>query len=326
MRAIICKDWGDPANLELGELPEPELGPDQVRIRMRAAGVNFADSVLVRGNYQEKPSLPFAPGLEGAGEIMEVGDGVEGLAPGDRVMALLSAGAFAEQAVCNATTVLRIPDGMEDRTAAAFPVAYGTSHLALIHRGDLKPGETLLVLGAGGGVGLTAVECAKAAGATVIAAASSSEKLTLAEARGADHLINYTEEDLRKAVRSLTDGNGVDVVYDPVGGALAETAMRCLAWSGRLLVIGFASGDVPNFPANYLLVKNIAIVGVYWGAYRTREPETFRAGFDELNSWWSDGRLKPHVSEVFPLADVPRAITMLEGRQATGRLVIDIDA
>jgi NADPH:quinone reductase len=325
MRAIICKDWGDPETLELGDLPEPALGPGQVRIRMRAAGVNFADCVLVRGQYQEKPDLPFAPGLEGAGEIMEVGDGVTDFKPGDRVMAVVSAGAYAEQAVCDATTVFHIPDGMDNMTAAAFPVAYGTSHLALVHRAKLKAGETLLVLGAGGGVGLTAIECGKALGATVIAAASTAEKLELARARGADHLINYAEEDLRGALRKITDGDGVDVVYDPVGGELAQTAMRSLAWSGRLLVIGFASGDVPEFPSNYLLVKNISIVGVYWGAYRTREPETFRAGFEELTQWWADGKLNPHVSQVLPLADVAKALAMLEGRQAKGRLVIDID-
>ena len=325
MRAIICKDWGDPETLELGDLPEPALGPGQVRIRMRAAGVNFADCVLVRGQYQEKPDLPFAPGLEGAGEIMEVGDGVTDFKPGDRVMAVVSAGAYAEQAVCDATTVFHIPDGMDNMTAAAFPVAYGTSHLALVHRAKLKAGETLLVLGAGGGVGLTAIECGKALGATVIAAASTAEKLELARARGADHLINYAEEDLRGALRKITEGNGVDVVYDPVGGELAQTAMRSLAWSGRLLVIGFASGDVPEFPSNYLLVKNISIVGVYWGAYRTREPETFRAGFEELTQWWADGKLNPHVSQVLPLADVTKALAMLEGRQAAGRLVIDID-
>ncbi|MBT3811105.1 MAG: NADPH:quinone oxidoreductase family protein [Rhodospirillaceae bacterium] len=325
MRAIICKDWGDPDTLELGELPEPALGPGQVRIRMRAAGVNFADCVLVRGQYQEKPDLPFAPGLEGAGEVMEVGDGVTDFKPGDRVMAVVSAGAYAEQAVCEATTVFHIPDGMDNMTAAAFPVAYGTSHLALVHRAKLKAGETLLVLGAGGGVGLTAIECGKALGATVIAAASTAEKLELARARGADHLINYAEEDLRGTLKKITDGQGVDVVYDPVGGALAQTAMRSLAWSGRLLVIGFASGDVPEFPSNYLLVKNISIVGVYWGAYRTREPETFRDGFAELAQWWADGKLNPHVSQVLPLADVAKALAMLEGRQATGRLVIDID-
>jgi len=325
MRAILCEAWGEPETLKLGELPQPEMGPGQVRIRMRAAGVNFADTVLVRGHYQEKPELPFAPGLEGAGEILEIADDVTDFKPGDKVMAVVSAGGFAEEAVCNASTVFSMPKGMDMVTAAAFPVAYGTSHLALVHRANLQAGETVLVLGAGGGVGLTAIECAKALGATVIAAASSAEKLALAEARGADRLINYTDADLRAEIRKLTDGKGVDVVYDPVGGDLAQAAMRSMAWCGRFLVIGFTSGEVPQFPGNYLLVKNIAIIGVYWGAYRTKEPEVFRAGFAELARWWEAGKLKPHVSQVFPLADAPKALAMLEGRQSTGRLVIDID-
>lgn len=325
MRAIVCENWGDPDTLKLGELPVPEMGPGQVRIRMRAAGVNFADTVLVRGHYQEKPELPFAPGLEGAGEILEVADDVTDFKPGDRVMAVVSTGGFAEEAVCNAATVFPMPEGMDDATAAAFPVAYGTSHLALAHRANLQPWETVLVLGAGGGVGLTAIECAKAMGATVIAAASSAEKLALAADRGADHLINYTDDDLRAEIKKLTDGHGVDVVYDPVGGDLAQAAMRSMAWCGRFLVIGFASGDVPQFPGNYLLVKNISIVGVYWGAYRTRDPEVFRNGFAELTRWWDEGKLKPHVSQIFPLADAPKALAMLEGRQSTGRLVINID-
>jgi NADPH2:quinone reductase len=325
MRAIVCENWGAPDTLKLGELPTPEMGPGQVRIRMRAAGVNFADTVLVRGNYQEKPAFPFAPGLEGAGEVLEVADGVTNVAPGDSVMAFTSAGGFAEEAVCDAGSVFAMPKGMDFATAAAFPVAYGTSHLALIQRAKLQPGETVLVLGAGGGVGLTAIECAKALGATVIAAASTAEKLALASARGADHLINYAEEDLRDALRTLTDGNGVDVVYDPVGGDLAQAAMRSMAWCGRFLVIGFASGDVPQFPGNYLLVKNISIVGVYWGAYRSREPQTVRDGFAELARWWEEGKLKPHVSQVFPLAEAPTALAMLENRQSTGCLVIDID-
>jgi len=325
MRAIVCENWGDPDTLKLGELPVPEMGPGQVRIRMRAAGVNFADTVLVRGHYQEKPELPFALGLEGAGEILEVADDVTDFKPGDRVMAVVSTGGFAEEAVCNAATVFPMPEGMDDATAAAFPIAYGTSHLALAHRANLQPGETVLVLGAGGGVGLTAIECAKAMGATVIAAASSAEKLALAADRGADHLINYTDDDLRAEIKKLTDGHGVDVVYDPVGGDLAQAAMRSMAWCGRFLVIGFASGDVPQFPGNYLLVKNISIVGVYWGAYRTRDPEVFRNGFAELTRWWDEGKLKPHVSQIFPLADAPKALAMLEGRQSTGRLVINID-
>ena len=277
MRAILCNDWGEPETLTLGEAPSPVAGPGEVTVRMRAAGVNFADIVLVRGQYQEKLDFPFSPGLEGAGEILAVGDGVTGFAPGDRVMVVPGVGAFAEQVVVAASDVLAIPDGMDFTTAAAFPVAYGTSHLALTARGGLQAGETLLVLGAGGGVGLTAVECGKALGATVIAAASTQEKLDLARAHGADHTVNYIDEDLRAATRKITDGRGADVVYDPVGGEPSKAALRSLAWSGRLLVIGFAAGDVPQIPANYLLVKNISVVGVYWGAYRTKEPETYRA-------------------------------------------------
>ena len=325
MRAVLCEDWGEPETLKLGEAPSPVAGPGEVTLRVRAAGVNFADIVLVRGQYQEKPSLPFSPGLEGAGDVISVGEGVVGIAPGDRVMAVTGVGAFAEEAVAPANCVFPIPEGMDFTTAAAFPVAYGTSHLALTERGALKAGETLLVLGAGGGVGLTAVECGKAVGATVIAAASSDEKLDLAQAHGADHLINYVDDDLRAAARKLTDGRGVDVVYDPVGGDASKAALRALAWSGRLLVIGFASGEVPQIPANYLLVKNISAVGVYWGAYRNNESDVFRASFDELAKWYAEGRLKPHVSQVFPLAQAPQALGVLQSRQATGRLVIDID-
>ncbi len=325
MRAVLCEDWGEPETLKLGEAPSPVAGPGEVTLRVRAAGVNFADIVLVRGQYQEKPSLPFSPGLEGAGDVLSVGEGVVGIAPGDRVMAVTGVGAFAEEAVAPANCVFPIPEGMDFTTAAAFPVAYGTSHLALTERGALKAGETLLVLGAGGGVGLTAVECGKAVGATVIAAASSDEKLDLAKAHGADHLINYVDDDLRAAARKLTDGRGVDVVYDPVGGDASKAALRTLAWSGRLLVIGFAAGEVPQIPANYLLVKNISAVGVYWGAYRNNESDVFRASFDELAKWYAEGRLKPHVSQVFPLAQAPQALGVLQSRQATGRLVIDID-
>lgn len=325
MRAILCNEWGEPDTLTLGDAPSPVAGPGEVTVRMRAAGVNFADLVLVRGNYQEKPPFPFSPGLEGAGEILTLGEGVTGFAPGDRVMVVIGVGGYAEEVAVSVNGVFPIPDGMDFTTAAGFPVAYGTSHLALTERGALQAGETLLVLGAGGGVGLTAVECGKALGATVIAAASTPEKLALAQAHGADHVINYVDEDLRASVRKLTDGRGVDVVYDPVGGDLSKTALRSLAPSGRLLVIGFAAGDVPQIPANYLLVKNIAAVGVYWGWYRLNAPELFRASFDTLGKWYAEGRLKPHISQVFPLAQVPEAMGVLESRQATGRLVIDID-
>lgn len=325
MRAILCSDWGEPETLTLGEAAAPVAGPGEVTLRVRAAGVNFADIVMVRGHYQEKPTLPFSPGLEAAGEILTVGEGVTGIAPGDRVMAVPGVGAFAEEVVAPADAILPIPDGMDFITAAAFPIAYGTSHLALTDRGALQAGETLLVLGAGGGVGLTAVECGKALGATVIAAASTAEKLDLAKAHGADHGINYVDEDLRAAVRKLTDGRGVDVVYDPVGGDASKAAMRVLARKGRLLVIGFAAGDIPQFPANYLLVKHISVVGVYWGSYRLNEPELFRASFEELMKWYAEGRLKPHVSQVFPLARAADALGVLDSRQATGRIVIDID-
>jgi NADPH2:quinone reductase len=312
MRAILCSDWGEPETLTLGEAPSPEPGPGEVSLRLRAAGVNFADIVMVRGQYQEKPQLPFSPGLEGAGEILALGEGVTGIAVGDRVMAVPGLGAFAEEVVIAASDIFPIPAGMDFATAASFPIAYGTSHLALTERGALKAGETLLVLGAGGGVGLTAVECGKALGATVIAAASTQEKLDLAQAHGADHGINYVDDDLRASVRKLTDGRGVDVVYDPVGGDASKAALRSLAWSGRLLVIGFAAGEVPQIPANYLLVKNI-------------RPETYRASFAALAKWYAEGKLKPHVSQVFPLAQVPEALGVMEGRQATGQLVIDID-
>ena len=325
MRAILCSDWGELETLTLGDAPSPTAGPGEVTVRVRAAGVNFADIVMVRGQYQEKPTLPFSPGLEAAGEILTIGEGVTGIAPGDRVMAVPGVGAFAEEVVAPADGVFPLPEGMDFTTAAAFPIAYGTSHLALTDRGALQAGETLLVLGAGGGVGLTAVECGKALGATVIAAASTREKLDLAKAHGADHGINYVDDDLRASVRKLTDGRGVDVVYDPVGGEAATAAMRSLARRGRLLVIGFAAGDVPQFPANYLLVKHISVVGVYWGSYRVNEPELFRASFDELAKWYVAGRLKPHVSQVFPLARAPEALGVMDGRKATGQLVIDID-
>lgn len=325
MRAILCSDWGEPGTLTLGEAPSPVAGPGEVTIRVRAAGVNFADIVMVRGQYQEKPTLPFSPGLEAAGEVLTVGEGVTGIAPGDRVLAVPGVGAFAEEVAAPADGVFPLPEGMDFTTAAAFPIAYGTSHLALTDRGALQAGETLLVLGAGGGVGLTAVECGKALGATVIAAASTQEKLDLAKAHGADHGINYVDDDLRASVRKLTEGRGVDVVYDPVGGDAAMAAMRSLARRGRLLVIGFAAGDVPQFPANYLLVKHISVVGVYWGSYRVNEPELFRASFDALAKWYVEGRLKPHVSQVFPLARAPEALGVMDGRKATGQLVIDID-
>lgn len=325
MRAILCDAFGPIDALRLGEIDPPALGDGEVRLRMRAAAVNFADTVMIAGNYQEKPDLPFVPGLEGAGEIVEVGPGVEGLTVGDRVMATLHHGAFAEQAVTAASEAYRVPGGLDFAEAAAVPIAYGTSHVALTRRANLQPGETLLVLGAAGGVGLTAVEIGKALGATVIAAASGPDKLALAQSHGADHLIDYTRDDMRAAVRDITGGSGADVIYDPVGGEAFKAALRCIAWEGRLLVIGFASGEVPQAAANYLLVKNASVVGVYWGAYRQQNPALIRDSFATLAAWFDDGTLKkPHISHRLPMANAVEALNLLTGRKSTGKVVLTI--
>jgi NADPH2:quinone reductase len=328
MRAILCDAFGPIDALRTGEIAiaPAALADGEVRLRMRAAAANFADTVMIAGKYQEQPELPFVPGLEGAGEVVEIGPGVTGLNVGDRVMATLRYGAFAEQAVTGAKEVYPIPDGLDFAEAAAVPVAYGTSHIALTRRAGLQPGETLLVLGAAGGVGLTAVEIGKALGATVIAAASGPDKLALAQAYGADHLVDYTKDDMRAAIREITGGKGADVIYDPVGGDAFKTALRCIAWEGRLLVIGFASGEVPQAAANYLLVKNASVVGVYWGAYRQHNPELIRKSFATLGGWFADGTLrKPHISHRLPLARAVEALTLLTTRRSTGKVVLTID-
>ena len=322
MRAIVCNALGEPETLSVETLASPPLGRGQVRIHTHAAGVNFADGLMVAGSYQEKPPLPFSPGFEVAGVVAELGAEVEGLAVGDRVIGLVSVGGYADEAVVDAGAVYKIPAMMTFEAAAGFPIAYGTSHGALDWRADLKPGETLLVLGAAGGVGLTAVEIGHAMGATVIAAASSPEKLAVAKSRGAAHLIDTSAEDLRARVKDLTQGRGVDVVYDPVGGDLFDAALRSIAWEGRIIVIGFAGGRIPQIPANLLLVKNCSAVGFYWGSYRAKDPARVRASFETLLGWVADGRLKPHVSESFPLDDAAKAIRVLQSRKATGKVVL----
>ncbi len=322
MRAVVCREFGPPEKLSVADLPSPRLGPGQVRIAVAAAGLNFADTLMVAGKYQEKPPFPFVPGLEAAGVVRETGSGVTNLRPGDRVAALLDHGAFAEEAVARAADVYPIPDGMDFVTAAGFPVAYGTSELGLHHRGKLQPGETLLVLGAAGGVGLTAVEIGKAMGATVIAAARGADKLAIAKAHGADHAIDYATEDLRTRVKELTGDRGADVVFDPVGGDAFDAALRVTAWEGRILVIGFAAGRIPAPPANLLLVKNIATIGVFWGASNKRNPAVLRDSFARLFEWWQEGRLKPHVSHRLPLAKVADAMDLLLTRKSTGKVVL----
>jgi NADPH2:quinone reductase len=323
MRAVVCREWSGPEGLNLEEVADPgSPAPDQVRIAIKAAGINFADTLMIRGKYQVKPEFPFSPGLEVAGVVEEAGSAVTGLAPGDRVMALLDHGGYAERALARATDVFRLPDTMDFETAAGFPIAYGTSHIALWERAGLKAGETLVVHGAAGGVGLTAVEIGKAMGATVIATAGSSDKLAVAAGRGADHLIDYKTEDIRVRVKELTGGAGADVIYDPVGGDVFDTSLRCVAWGGRLLVIGFAEGRIPQIPANILLVKNIAAIGVHWGAYRQHAPGTIAESFKALFALHEAGSIRPHVSHRLPLAEFRDAMALLIERRSTGKVVL----
>jgi len=325
MRAIVCEAHGPPEALVLrGDVPVPEPGPGELRIRVRAAGVNFPDSLVIQNLYQVQPPLPFSPGSEAAGTVDAVGAGVTGFAVGDRVAAMTIHGAFAEAVTVPAGRVVPVPDGMDFETAAGFTMAYGTSYHALKQRAGLAPGETVLVLGAAGGVGLAAVELARAMGARVIAAASSDAKLALARSRGADDAINYAEADLRAAVRDLTGGRGVDVVYDPVGAGLAETAFRTLAWQGRYLVVGFAGGTIPSLPLNLPLLKGSSLVGVFWGAFVKNEPMRHRENVAELYRWYAEGRLKPHVSRRFSLEEAPQAIRWIMDRKADGKVVVTL--
>ncbi|HUC70514.1 MAG TPA: NADPH:quinone oxidoreductase family protein [Stellaceae bacterium] len=324
MKAIRCREWGAPDLLRLEEAERSSLERHQVRIRVHAAGVNFADSLMVGGTYQVKPQFPFTPGLEAAGEIVETGSAVDGLRVGQRALAVLrNGGGYAEEIVLDAAAVVPIPDAMDFVRAAAFPVAYGTAHFALTHRGHLQPGETLLVLGAAGGVGLTAVEIGKAMGARVIAAAGGTEKLAVARSRGADELIDYKAESIRDRVRALTGGKGADVVYDPVGGDAFDQALRAVNWEARMLVIGFAAGRIQAVPANLILVKNISVIGVVWGAQAERDPALISRNLAELLRWWEAGRLEPLVAKVFPLPEAGEALTALLSRRYAGKIVLE---
>jgi len=323
MKAVLCREWGTPDVLRFEDVAARELQPDQVRIRVHAAGVNFADSLMVGGTYQVKPPFPFTPGLEAAGIIVEAGGAVAGLQAGQRVLAVLrNGGGYAKEILVDAASVVAIPDAMDFVTAAAFPVAYGTSHFALTHRGHLAAGETLLVLGAAGGVGLTAVEIGKATGARVIAAAGGAEKLAIAQAHGADELIDYKNESIRDRVRELTGGSGADVVYDPVGGDAFDQALRAVNWEARMLVIGFAGGRIQAVPANLILVKNISVIGVVWGAQAERDPAWISRNLAELLGWWEAGKLKPLVAKTFPLAAAGDALTALLSRRYAGKIVL----
>ena len=322
MRAVLCKEWGGPEKLVVEDVPAPAIREGAVRIAISAAGINFGDLLLVSGQYQDKPAFPFTPGMEASGIVAEVGAGVTALRAGDRVMALTGTGAFAEQIVVDANRVVKIPGRMDFVSAAAFPVAYGTSHGALDWRARLQPGEWLLVFGAAGGVGLTAVEVGNIMGARVIACAGGPEKLAIAKEYGADYLIDYSREDIRERVKAITGGRGADVVYDPVGGEAFDAALRSIAWGGRIIIVGFASGKIPQVPANILLVKNVEVIGYYWGSYQQRKPELLRDSYTTLLRWFEDGRIKPHVSHRLNLAEAGPAMELLRRRKSTGKVVL----
>jgi len=322
MKAVLCVEHGPPEKLVVQDIPTPEPGRGQVRLKVEAAGVNFPDTLIIQNLYQFKPALPFSPGGEAAGVIDAVGEGVEDLRVGDRAVAMTGNGCFAEYVIANRAQVVPIPGDMPADIAAGFTMTYGTSHHALKQRARLQPGETLLVLGAAGGVGLTAVELGKLMGATVIAAASTDEKLALCTEYGADATINYATTNLKDEVKRLTGGKGPDVIYDPVGDKYAEPAFRSIGWNGRYLVVGFAGGIIPSLPLNLPLIKGASIVGVFWGAFTQAEPAVHRANMAELLDWYAAGRLKPHVSKHFPLSEGPAAIRWMMDRKATGKVVL----
>ncbi|HSX86528.1 MAG TPA: NADPH:quinone oxidoreductase family protein [Pseudomonas sp.] len=324
MKAMLCKAFGPAETLVLEEVASPEAKKTEVLLEVHAAGVNFPDTLIIEGKYQFKPPFPFSPGGEAAGVVKAVGEKVGHLKVGDRVMALTGWGSFAEEVAVPGYNVMPIPANMDFPIAAAFGMTYGTSMHALKQRANLQPGETLLVLGASGGVGLAAVEIGKAMGARVIAAASSAEKLEVAKAAGADELINYSDSSLKDEVKRLTNGQGADVIYDPVGGDLFDAAIRSIAWNGRLLVVGFASGRIPELPVNLTLLKGAAVVGVFWGAFAQRQPQDNAANFQQLFAWYGEGKLKPLVSQTFPLPKAAEAIDTLGQRKAVGKVVVQV--
>lgn len=325
MKAVLCKAFGPAENLVLEEIDSPSIKKGEVLLDVHAAGVNFPDTLIIEGKYQFKPPFPFSPGGEAAGVVAAIGESIAHLKVGDRVMALTGWGSFAEQVAVSGQNVLPMPAEMDFATAAAFGMTYGTSMHALKQRANLQPGETLLVLGASGGVGLAAVEIGKAMGARVIAAASTTEKLEVAKKAGADELVNYSDSSLRERLKELTQGQGVDVIYDPVGGTLFEEAFRSIAWNGRMLVVGFAAGgEIPALPANLPLLKGASLIGVFWGAFAQRQPQDNAANFRQLFNWYAEGKLKPLVSQTYALEQAGQAIDTLGQRKAVGKLVVKV--
>lgn len=325
MKAVVCSSLDGYESLKVTDVARPKPKAGQVLIRVRAAAMNFADSLIVKGKYQTRPPLPFSPGLECAGEIVEISDGVRRFEGGEQVMAILDYGGFAEYALAKESDCFEIDSALDFVTAASIPVAYGTSHHGLIEMAKLQAGESLVVHGAAGGVGLSALQVAKQAGARVIATASSPEKLEICRKNGADHVLLSEPEGLRDKIKELTDGLGAHVVYDPVGGDLFTESLRSTRPGGRILIVGFASGDIPQIPANIMLVKNITCIGYHWGAYRKLDPEGLRRSFEELSDWLAAGKLKPHISKVFDLEEIHKAYAFLLARKSTGKVVIKIN-
>jgi len=322
MKALLCKTLGLPDTLVCEEVPDPQPGPGQVIVEMKAAGVNFPDTLVIQGKYQFRPPLPFAPGSELAGVVVQLGEGVNNVKPGDRVIAACQYGAFAEKVCVDSRQLIPLPRGVSFEIGASFALAYGTSYHAIKGRAALKPGETMLVLGAAGGVGLAAIQIGKALGARLIAAASTPEKLAVCRDNGADELIDYSTEDLRERVRELTGGKGPDVIYDPVGGHYAEPAFRSIAWGGRYLVVGFANGEIPALSWNLPLLKGASIIGVFWGEYVKRHLPDFIRDLTEMFGLIGQGKLRPHISARYPLAQGARALQDLLERKVTGKVII----
>jgi len=322
MKAVLCREWGLPGKLVVEDVPSPKPASGQVVVSVKACGVNFPDTLIIQGKYQFKPEMPFSPGGEVAGIVKETGEGVTRVKVGDRVIAFNTWGGFAEEMVVDADRTIAMPSSMEFVPASAFVLTYGTSYHALKDRADIKAGETLLVLGAAGGVGLAAIQLGKAMGARVIAAASSDAKLNVCRDNGADEVINYGSEDLRARVKTLTAGKGVDVIYDPVGGPYSEPALRDMAWKGRFLVVGFAAGDIPKVPLNLTLLKGCSIVGVFWGAFTRNEPERNRENNWELMAMYAAEKIKPHIHATYPLERAAEALNEVLNKRVTGKVVL----
>jgi NADPH2:quinone reductase len=322
MKALLCTRYGTPDDLELADIADPQAAPGEAVVRIEAAALNFFDTLIIAGKYQYKPAMPFSPAAEFAGRVESLGDGVTSFRVGDRVLGYGTHGAARQRIAIKAERLVKIPDSVAFDRAAGLCVTYGTTLYALKDRAKLKSDETLAVLGASGGVGLAAIELGKIMGARVIACASSAEKIAFAKQHGADEGIDYASEDLKDALRRLTDGRGADVIYDPVGGAYSEAALRSIAWEGRFLVIGFAAGDIPRLPLNLVLLKSADVRGVFWGSWIERDPAGHRANTEQLLAWLAEGKLSSHVHAVYPLTEAPAALKALAERKVMGKVIL----